>query len=56
VGDEIISSGLGDIYPKGLRIGTVVSVRPQRSGLFYELSMRPAVEFSKLEEVLALEP
>jgi len=56
VGDEIISSGLGDIYPKGIRIGTVVSVRPQRYGLFYELSMRPAVEFRKLEEVLALEP
>jgi len=56
VGDEIISSGLGDIYPKGLRIGTVVSVRPQPYGLFYEISVRPAVEFSKLEEVLALEP
>ncbi len=56
VGDEIISSGLGDIYPKGLRIGTVISVRPQRYGLFYEISVRPAVEFSKLEEVLALEP
>jgi rod shape-determining protein MreC len=56
VGDEIISSGLGDIYPKGLRIGTVVSVRPQRYGLFYEISVRPAVELSKLEEVLALEP
>ncbi|WP_089937543.1 rod shape-determining protein MreC [Candidatus Entotheonella palauensis] len=56
VGDEIISSGLGDIYPKGIRIGTVISVRPQRHGLFYEISVRPAVEFRKLEEVLALEP
>jgi rod shape-determining protein MreC len=56
VGDEIISSGLGDIYPKGLRIGTVVSVRPQPYNLFYEISVRPAVDFSKLEEVLALEP
>jgi len=56
VGDEIMSSGLGDIYPKGIRIGTVVSVRPQRYGLFYEIAVRPAVEFSKLEEVLALEP
>jgi rod shape-determining protein MreC len=56
VGDEIISSGLGDIYPKGIRIGTVVSVRPPHDGLFYEIEVRPAVEFSKLEEVLALEP
>ncbi len=55
VGDEIISSGLGDIYPKGVRIGTVISVRPQRYGLFHEISVRPAVDFSKLEEVLALE-
>lgn len=56
VGDTIISSGLGDIYPKGIRIGTVTSVRPQRYGLFYEISVRPAVEFGKLEEVLVLEP
>ncbi|WP_218673755.1 rod shape-determining protein MreC [Candidatus Entotheonella palauensis] len=56
VGDEIISSGLGDIYPKGLRIGTVTSVRPQHYGLFYEITLQPAVEFRKLEEVLALEP
>lgn len=56
VGDDIISSGLGDIYPKGIRIGTVVSVRPQHDGLFYEIAVRPAVEFGKLEEVLALEP
>jgi rod shape-determining protein MreC len=56
VGDELISSGLGGLYPKGIRIGAVVSVRPQRYGLFYEIAVRPAVEFSKLEEVLALEP
>ena len=55
-GDEIISSGLGGLYPKGIRIGDVISVRPQRYGLFYEIAVRPAVEFSKLEEVLALEP
>ncbi len=56
VGDAIMSSGLGDIYPKGIRIGTVISVRPQRYGLFYEISVRPTVEFDKLEEVLVLEP
>lgn len=56
VGDTIISSGLGGIYPKGILIGTVITVRPQRYDLFYEISVRPAVEFSKLEEVLALEP
>ena len=54
VGDRIISSGLGDIYPKGLLIGTVTAVRPQAYGLFYEIDVQPAVDLHKLEEVLAL--
>jgi rod shape-determining protein MreC len=54
VGDRIISSGLGDIYPKGLLLGTVTAVRPQPYGLFHEIDVRPVVDMLKLEEVLAL--
>ena len=56
IGDKIISSGLGKLYPKGLMIGTVKSLRPQRHGLFYEIEVQPAVDFTKLEEVLVLDP
>jgi rod shape-determining protein MreC len=54
VGDRIISSGLGEMYPKGLVIGTVAAVRSPRYGLFHEIDVQPAVDFLKLEEVLAL--
>jgi rod shape-determining protein MreC len=57
VGDTVISSGLGEVYPKGLLIGTVVSVRQQSYGLFHEeVEIQPAVDLAKLEEVLVLVP
>lgn len=54
VGDKILSSGLGGIYPKGLLVGTVTSVSKGREGLFQEVTIKPNVEFSRLEEVLVL--
>jgi rod shape-determining protein MreC len=56
VGDAIISSGLGEVYPQGLLIGTVVSVRQKPSGLFHEVEVKPAVDLAKLEETLVLVP
>jgi rod shape-determining protein MreC len=56
VGDTIISSGLGEVYPKGLLIGTVISVQQQSYGLFHEVEVQPAVDFATLEEVLVLTP
>ncbi len=56
VGDQIISSGLGTMYPKGLLIGTVTDVRSPNYGLFHEVDVQPVVDVPKLEEVLALEP
>jgi rod shape-determining protein MreC len=56
VGDTIISSGLGEVYPKGLLIGTVVSVHQKSYGLFHEVEVKPAVDLTKLEEVLVLVP
>jgi rod shape-determining protein MreC len=56
VGDKIISSGLGEVYPKGLLVGTVVSVRQKSYGLFRDVEVKPAVDLAKLEEVLVLVP
>jgi rod shape-determining protein MreC len=56
VGDTIISSGLGEVYPKGLLIGTVVSVHQKSYGLFHEVEVQPAADLAKLEEVLVLIP
>lgn len=56
VGDTVVASGLGEIYPKGLRIGTVVAIHQQPQGLFHEIEVQPAVDLARMEEVLVLVP
>jgi rod shape-determining protein MreC len=51
VGDMVISSGLGGVYPKGLQIGEIVEVAPAGRGLLAQAKVRPAVNFSRLEQV-----
>ncbi|PIE34818.1 hypothetical protein CSA56_06690 [candidate division KSB3 bacterium] len=53
--EMVISSGLGGIFPKGLIIGHVSKVIKQDYGLFQEIEVAPAVNFSKLEEVLIIQ-
>ncbi len=54
VGDGIITSGLGGVFPKGLVVGYVRSVQRERSGLFQTVVVEPAVDFAHLEEVLVV--
>ena len=54
VGDRVLSSGLGGIFPKGLFIGTVFQVVKKKQGLFQEITLVPGSDLSKLEEVLVL--
>lgn len=54
VGDEVITSGLGGIFPKGLMAGTVTQVERKRPGIFQYIEVTPAVDFARLEEVLIL--
>jgi rod shape-determining protein MreC len=56
VGDTIVSSGFGGVYPKGILIGTVTAVRQEAYGFFHEVEVQPAVDFARLEEVLVLVP
>ena len=54
VGDQVLSSGLGGLYPKGLVVGTVVSITKATQGLFQEITVAPSADFGRLEEVLVL--
>jgi len=54
LGDQVVTSGLGGVFPKGLPLGEVVKVVDKPGELFKEVDMRPAVNFSKLEEVLII--
>ena len=53
-GDKIMTSGLGGIYPKGLMIGEVVDVVDDEGGLLKNAMIRPAVDFSRMEEVFVI--
>ncbi len=51
-GDLIVSSGLDQVFPKGIEIGEVVAVKKGNSELFQSIYLKTFVDFDKLEEVL----
>ena len=52
-GDVVVTSGIDGIYPKGFVIGRVESV--EKAGSAYKrITIKPAVDFSSLEEVLVV--
>jgi rod shape-determining protein MreC len=54
VGDTLVSTGLGGIFPRGISVGTVIQVRKKTYGITQEVEVKPAVDFNKLEEVLVV--
>jgi rod shape-determining protein MreC len=53
-GDKVVTSGLGGVYPKGIPIGQVIHVEDSPGDLFKHITVKPAVDFSRLEEVLVI--
>ena len=52
-GEEVVTSGGDRIYPKGLPVGTVSRVSPDRDNEpFLAVKVKPAADLSRLEEVL----
>ncbi len=54
VGDVVLTSGLGGLYPPNLLVGQVVSVRKLESELFQQAVIQPNVEFNRLQFVLVI--
>lgn len=54
VGDRLITSGMDQIFPKGLLVGIVSSVVKDSGSMFKKISLKPSVDFSKLESVLVI--
>jgi rod shape-determining protein MreC len=52
-GDIVITSGIDGIYPKGFIIGRIESVE-RVGGAYKRILVKPAVDFSALEEVLVV--
>ena len=56
IGDRVISSGLGNLYPKGILIGWVSGIHHQSHELFKTARLDSAVDFNQIEEVFAILP
>jgi rod shape-determining protein MreC len=52
-GDMFLTSGLDRVYPKGLPVGTIVSIGPRR-GLLKTVDIRPSADLGRLEEVICI--
>lgn len=55
VGDTLVTSGLGGIFPKGIPVGTVKNVRKADLDVMRLMDVVPFQEFSTLEEVFVME-
>ncbi|AYE34813.1 rod shape-determining protein MreC [Clostridium septicum] len=55
-GDVIVTSGLGKVYPREIRIGEVVSVETDNVKVMKSAIVKPYVDFNKLEELFVIIP
>jgi len=53
-GDTLVTSGLGLVFPKGLRVGTITAVSAPQSGIFRRIEITPFVQVMRIEGVFAL--
>ncbi|NQT29458.1 MAG: rod shape-determining protein MreC [Candidatus Saganbacteria bacterium] len=49
--DQVVTSNVSLIFPPGIPIGQVVVATKGEHDLFYHIEIKPAVDFSRLEEV-----
>ena len=55
-GDVIMTSGVGMLYPKEIRIGEVTSVEEDKVKVMKSAVVKPYVDFNKLEELFIVSP
>lgn len=54
IGDNIKTSGLGGVYPKGLDVGKIKEIHSDNQGVSQYAIVSPAVNFDKIYEVLII--
>lgn len=54
--DVIMTSGLGGVYPKGIRIGYVTSVQEDQGRVVKVAVIQPYVDLNKIQEVIVVIP
>lgn len=54
VGDAVVTSGLGGVFPKGLPVGTVSNVTKVSGALYQQITVEPLSKPQTFEEVLVI--
>ena len=54
VGDIVVTSGLGGVFPKGLPLGTVLSVERTSGSMYYDIEVEALATAESFEEVLVI--
>jgi rod shape-determining protein MreC len=54
VGDRVVTSGQGQRFPGAIVVGVINEVSKREYGLYQDASVKPAVNFSRLREVMVL--
>jgi rod shape-determining protein MreC len=52
VGDKLVTSGAGGVYPRGIPVGSVAGVSQTVYSLEKQIELKPAVNYGRLSEVL----
>lgn len=52
-GDKVLTAGIDGIFPKGIPVGTVLQTQKGQD-LFKAITVRPAVDFGNIEEVIVI--
>ncbi len=55
-GDTILTSGIDNSYPRGIRIGSVVTVELDKGKVMKNAVVKPFVDFNKIQEMLIVVP
>jgi rod shape-determining protein MreC len=54
VGDLVVTSGTGGVFPRGIPIGRVRAIDDRGAALFHYAMLTPVVDFARVDEVLLL--
>jgi rod shape-determining protein MreC len=55
VGDEVKTSGLGGVYPKGIRVGKVTRIEPEPAGLYRRAWVKTDADISRVEYLFVVQ-
>ena len=56
IGDKIITSGIGEIFPEGIPLGSVESIYTRKNTYYKQALIRPFVNWNKITMVCILSP